>query len=158
MKSSSSPASPEPNHLSCYFGAPSSASGSGDEAPSIPKRAPSHTKKTHEILSRSRSVAKMSSPSNSISLARSSVNMFNQLSNSESADVHPFGSELAQVSEIAEEYGISKQKMDVIDEEEKELVSRGLFKFRAEDYMSDIHGLFLSAFSEGRPSMASIWI
>ena len=159
INSSSSPTSPEPNHLSCYFGAPSSTSGSGDEAPSIPQRAPSHTKKSHEILSRSRSVAKMTSPGNSISQARSSINMFNHLStSSEATDVHPFGSELAQVSEIAEEYGISKQKMDVIDEEEKELVSRGLFKFRAEDYMSDIHGLFLSAFGEGRPSMASMWI
>jgi len=48
--------------------------------------------------------------------------------------------------------------MEVIDEEEKELVSRGLFKFRAEDYMSEIHGLFLNAFGESRPSMASIWI
>jgi hypothetical protein len=84
--------------------------------------------------------------------------MFNHVSNSEVTEPHPFGPELAQVSEIAEEYGISQQKMDVIDEEEQELVSRGLFKFRAEDYMSDIHGLFLSAFGDSRPSMASIWI
>lgn len=71
---------------------------------------------------------------------------------------HPFGNELAQVSELAEEYGISQEKMAVVDEEEQELVSRGLFKFRAEDYMHEIHGLFMSAFSESRPAMATMWI
>jgi len=71
---------------------------------------------------------------------------------------HPFGNELAQVSELAEEYGISKEKLAVVDEEEQELASRGLFKFRAEDYMSEIQGLFLSTFGDKRPAMASMWI
>lgn len=71
---------------------------------------------------------------------------------------HPFGNELAQVSELAEEYGISKEKLAVVDEEEQELVSRGLFKFRAEDYMSEIQGLFMSAFGDTRPTMSSMWI
>jgi len=71
---------------------------------------------------------------------------------------HPFSSELAQVSEIAEEFGISKARLAIADEEEKELVSKGLFKFRAEDYMSEIHGLFMSAFSDARPSMSAMWI
>jgi hypothetical protein len=70
---------------------------------------------------------------------------------------HPFGNELAQVSEIAEEYS-AQEKIYVIDEEEQELVSRGLFKFCAEDYMSEIQGLFLSAFGESRPAMATMWI
>jgi hypothetical protein len=79
--------------------------------------------------------------------------------NVETIDQHPFGNELAQVSELAEEYGINKEKLAVIDEEEQELISRGLFKFRAEDYMSEIHGLFVSAFSESRPpAMATMWI
>jgi hypothetical protein len=71
---------------------------------------------------------------------------------------HPFGNELAQVSELAEEYGISKERLAVVDEEEQELVSKGLFKFRAEDYMSEIQGLFIQAFGESRPTMASMWI
>jgi hypothetical protein len=71
---------------------------------------------------------------------------------------HPFGNELAQVSELAEEYGISKETLTVVDEEEQELISRGLFKFRAEDYMSEIQGLFMSAFGDTRPAMSSIWI
>jgi hypothetical protein len=78
--------------------------------------------------------------------------------NVETMEQHPFGKELAQVSELAEEYGIASEKMEVIDEEEQELLSRGLFKFRAEDYMSEIHGLFLNAFGETRPSMATMWI
>jgi len=70
---------------------------------------------------------------------------------------HPFGSELAQVSELAEQFGISKEKLAVVDEEEQELVSRGLFKFCAEDYLSEINGLFQAAFADARPAM-SMWI
>lgn len=71
---------------------------------------------------------------------------------------HPFGQELAQVTELAEEYGISPEKMEVVDEEEKELISKGLFKFRAEDYMSEIHGLFMNAFGDAKPTMSAMWI
>jgi len=152
----SSPTSPKPNHLSCYFGAPSRTSASSDEAPKIPQRVPSHTKMSAEAMARKRSISRMSSPKNSMSTARSSINMFS--TNMETVESHPFGNELAQVSELAEEYGITPQKMEVIDEEEQELLSRGLFKFRAEDYMSEIHGLFLNAFGETRPSMATMWI
>lgn len=84
------------------------------------------------------------------------MNMFS--TNMETVEAHPFGNELAQVSELAEEYGITSQKMEVIDDEEQELLSRGLFKFRAEDYMNEIHGLFLNAFGETRPSIATMWI
>lgn len=73
------------------------------------------------------------------------------------SEPHPFGDELAKVSEIAEEFGI-KEKMQVIDEEEQELISRGLFKFCAEDYMKEIHGLFVSAFHDTKPSRAPMWI
>jgi hypothetical protein len=78
--------------------------------------------------------------------------------NVETVEQHPFGNELAQVSELAEEFGISREKLVVVDEEEQELVSKGLFKFRAEDYMSEIHGLFMSAFGDTRPTMSSMWI
>lgn len=71
---------------------------------------------------------------------------------------HPFGHELAQVSEIAEEYGISKERLVVVDEEEQELADRGLFKFTATDYISEIQGLFLNAFSDSQPKMSAMWI
>ncbi|KAH8648970.1 hypothetical protein BGZ60DRAFT_534827 [Tricladium varicosporioides] len=154
------PGSPEPNHLSCYFGQPSQQSVSGDEAPVIPKRAPSHTKKHAEILARKRSVSRMSSPKNSISTVRSSINMFTANIDVSEEPSHPFDNELAQVTEVAEDYGITQDKMAVVDEEEQELVSRGLFKFRAEDYISEIQGLFASAFGDARPSAmsTSMWI
>jgi len=142
---SSRPTSPEVNHLSCYFGTSSRQSASGDEgAPKIPQRAPS----------RKRSTRLSSKPS--MSTVRSSINMFSPIP--DTPEEHPFGNELAQVSELAEEYGISKEKMTVIDEEERELAAMGLIKFRAEEYMNEIHGLFLSAFSDSKPPMSTMWI
>ncbi|TAQ83521.1 hypothetical protein B7494_g8163 [Chlorociboria aeruginascens] len=150
----SSPTSTEQNHLSSYFGSPVRESASSDEVPMIPKRALSHTKKSHEVLSRKRSM-KMAQRNNSTSTARSSIGMFE--SKIDTMD-HPFGNELAQVSELAEEFGISKEKLIMVDEEEQELVSRGFFKFCAEDYISEIQGLFTTAFGESRPKMAALWI
>jgi len=70
--------------------------------------------------------------------------------------VHPFGNELAQVSELAEEFG---GNVHIVDEEERELVMLGLHKFGAEDYMNEIHGLFTSAFGEiKRAPAAAMWI
>ncbi|RYP92488.1 hypothetical protein DL770_001354 [Monosporascus sp. CRB-9-2] len=72
---------------------------------------------------------------------------------------HPFGLELAQVTEIAEDYGV-KEKLSVIDEEEQELISRGLYRFRPEDYMSEIQGLF-STFFGSEPTIQvrePVWI
>lgn len=164
VESSPTTSSPQPNHLSCYFG---QSVSSDDDAPVIPTRALSHTKSSAEYLARKRSISRMSSTKNSISriskssvpvipTARSSINMFS--SNPEVSE-HPFGNELAQVSELAEEYSLSKEKLTIVDEEEQELVSRGLFKFRAEDYMSELQGLFTATFGD-IPHMPSpaVWI
>ncbi|KAK0737656.1 hypothetical protein B0T21DRAFT_169644 [Apiosordaria backusii] len=76
---------------------------------------------------------------------------------------HPFGQELAQVSEIAEEYGI-KEQMNVVDAEEKEMLAKGLLKFNANDYLGEIQGLFASFFAdESAPAVpasmaAAAWI
>lgn len=163
----STPISPEPNHLSIYFATPAGtgrqSTSSGEDAPSIPKRAPSHTKKTHEILSRQRSISRISSSSGSThrkasvtSFARSSVDMFSPHAHAEAFDGHPFGPELAQVTELAEEYGV-RENMQVIDEEEQELLSRGLFKFSAQDYADEIRGLFADLLGETQTSSA-MWI
>jgi len=152
----SAPGSPEPNHLSCYFGNNGRTSTSSNEdAPVIPKRALSHTKKTHETLARKRSISRMSSQRKAslASFARDSVNMFSP--NPETYDPHPFGNELAQVSELAEEFGI-QGNMQVLDEEEQELISRGLFKFGADDYMNEIASLLSYAFGEPQPT--AMWI
>lgn len=60
------------------------------------------------------------------------------------------------MTEIAEEYGL-KRGLNVIDEEEQELVALGLFKFTAEEYLSEIRGVFSSFFAEPRPT-AAMWI
>ncbi|KAI9730608.1 MAG: hypothetical protein M1818_008090 [Claussenomyces sp. TS43310] len=163
---STAPTSPDhsgdeisPNHLSCYFGEPDSSRGSTSSAacgvPVIPSRSPSHTKRTHEIVHRHRSLSRMSSRSKNsgANVTRDSLQMFSPtVEMTEPAD--PFEKELSQVSEMVEELGSS---LMVIDEEEQELLSRGFFKYTADDYMSEISGLFMSTFVD-RPIMAAQWI
>lgn len=76
------------------------------------------------------------------------------------AVAHPFGNELAQVSELAEEYGLSKQqqKLTVFDEEEQELMAMGLYKFAADDYMNELQGLFITAFGDLPQQRTTVWI
>ncbi|KAJ1331377.1 hypothetical protein MN608_04836 [Microdochium nivale] len=71
---------------------------------------------------------------------------------------HPFGQELAQVNEIAEDFGISG-KIQITDEEEQEISTRGLFKFQAEDYINEVQSIF-ATFFDPEPKAASepIWI
>ena len=68
--------------------------------------------------------------------ARSSIDMF---STNAEAD-HPFGVELAQVHEMAEEIGANENTM--ADEEEQYLVDNGLCKFSVDDYLDEIQGYF----------------
>lgn len=77
---------------------------------------------------------------------------------------HPFGPELAQVSEIAEEYGVKEQvttttsKPAAVDAEEQEAMrTRGLLKFSADEYLSEVRGLFATFFVAPRP-VATTWI
>ncbi|KAI1312326.1 hypothetical protein F5Y03DRAFT_390676 [Xylaria venustula] len=191
--------SPEPNHLSCYFTAPTQTPiASSREAPSIPKRAPSHTKKasfenmankharysnqSSKTVSTKASFTMSRSPSTSTSITsvssvshtqKASVNMpilsptptvpssptprFRR-PNDVAESQHPFGQELAKVSELAEELGV-KDKLQGIDDEEEQLIAKGLRKFNAEDYLAEIHEL-LSTFiiSEPAPSQQPVWI
>ncbi|KAH7162983.1 hypothetical protein B0J13DRAFT_26068 [Dactylonectria estremocensis] len=60
---------------------------------------------------------------------------------------HPFGHELAQVTELAEEYGARRDsKHD--DEDNTYIKSKGLVKFSADDYISDVQNLINSFFPE----------
>lgn len=68
---------------------------------------------------------------------------------------HPFGKELAQVNEVAEEFGLLGA---TLLEEEKQLLSKGLMKFGVEDYLDEIQG-FSGGVYEGRLGpMANPWI
>jgi hypothetical protein len=70
---------------------------------------------------------------------------------------HPFGPELAQVSELAEEYGVKEQVTNVADTEEQEMLAKGLLKFSADEYLSEVRGLFASFMVPPRP-VAAAWI
>ena len=73
--------------------------------------------------------------------------------------VHVFGKELAQVTELAEEYGVSGQ-LTIIEEDERYLRSHNLVKFSAGDYLNDVQELFATYFpnaSSAQPA-APLWI
>lgn len=60
---------------------------------------------------------------------------------------HPFGPELAQVSELAEEFGVKEQVANVVDAEEEVMLAKGLLKFSADEYLSEVRGLFGAFFA-----------
>lgn len=70
---------------------------------------------------------------------------------------HPFGNELAQVSEIAEEYGVKEQVVNVASAEEQEMRAKGLLKLPADEYLSEVRELFAAFFGPPRP-VAAAWI
>lgn len=72
---------------------------------------------------------------------------------------HPFGQELAQVTELAEEFS-AKGRLDVIYEDEQYLKARGLAKMSPDDYLNEIHSVMSQFFPETvspRP-VATVWI
>lgn len=74
-----------------------------------------------------------------------------------SKDAHPFGPELAQVTELAEEYGSAK--LTPIQEEQQELESRGLVSFSANDYIDAIQSFSTAFFGESQHMKpAPLWI
>lgn len=162
----SSPTSPQPNHLSGYFSSakvPRRSASSGnlqqpkseivEAVPAIPERALSHSKRAHERLAQKRSLQNMKPPRASLNSNRSSrehrasVDMFNATIEEE---VHPFGKELEQLNEVAEEFG------GVVRDAEFEadmtvIRERGLATFCAADYLQEIRPLFSNRF--GNPHM-----
>ncbi|KAK7737502.1 hypothetical protein SLS53_006575 [Cytospora paraplurivora] len=63
---------------------------------------------------------------------------------------HPFGHELAQVTELAEEYAstAADKNRAILIREERDLINSGLKKFTPEDYIAEIQGLFATFFGE----------
>lgn len=198
---------PEPNHLSCYFTLPGEPSNANVPAvPSLPKRAPSHTKRQHmplspkssmsERLNRKISISERMGrqPSNtrlseqsSHSVSTKASGPFSRTSSastSTTASSHsigaqqmpktssqapppvpavlplsqsvetkePFGQELAQVTELAEEYANSaaEKSRRINTQEERELAERGLQKFSPEEYVAEISSLISSFFGDAR--------
>ncbi|KND95160.1 hypothetical protein TOPH_00177 [Tolypocladium ophioglossoides CBS 100239] len=157
--------------------------------PAIPKRSPSHTKKnSYEAIARSRSVSRMSRESDlsvstragqtfsrppSTSTRASSASHSSSPHSQKQAtppppppaatglpkDAHPFGQELAQVTELAEEYS-TNAGLATIDEEQQYLESRGLVKLSATDYLGAIQSLSAAFFAETKHAAAPapLWI
>lgn len=182
---------PEPNHLTCYFQAAAQEQHQqtpDPNAPAIPRRSPSHTKKaSYEALARKRSVSRMSrdsehsnssrvgqtfSRASSTSTRPSSASHTSTpvspkpisqpttpVLNNPTKEQHPFGQELAQVSELAEEYGVCKQLNSIVEEEEQYLEANGLVKLSADDYLGAIHSLAASFFPERKHAApAPLWV
>jgi len=172
-----SPISPQPeyNHLSAYFKpavnsqqhsrAPSHASSRPSfdtrpsfDAPRLPERAPSHSKRAHEGLHRKRSIQRLLSPPPSrgqetrctSSEIFSGVTSPTKSSFVEAPRDNPFGNELAQLDEIAEEYG-QVVKNAVRDADTVYMDSHDLAHFSASDYMCEIQGLVHDMFRDEEP-------
>lgn len=197
------------NHLSSYFMLPGQSSTAPQPpVPSIPMRAPSHTKRNYERkpsvsrlsestsqepLGRRPSVSRLSEQSSrtvstkaSFSFSRSSSTSTNTTVSSHQStgalktsstsyppvpptalftsgstqyqkepvsateSLHPFGHELAQVTELAEEYAstAADKTRAMLSKEERDLIDSGLKKFTPEDYIVEIQGLFTTFFGE----------
>lgn len=153
----SSPVSLEPNHLSCYFKPAVETSANSSpmqsphlsqtsfDAPQIPSRAPSHSKKAHVTLHRQRSLRLQSPPVS----AHSSVEIFSAKNHSfvEAPRENPFGKELAQLDEVAEEFGNTVRDVEA-DADAALMRSRDLAAFTAPDYLSEIHDLLNELYGE----------
>ncbi|KAF9699453.1 hypothetical protein EKO04_002278 [Ascochyta lentis] len=171
----SSPTSPTPNHLSGYFPAPNgkqlrkSASTNSlsqvreeptEPVPALPQRAFSHSKRAHVQLAQKRSMQNLSTRGTSISSRgslgsvreqRSSLDIITSATISEEA--HPFGAELEQLNEVAEEFsGVARSAEEQADVEFMQ--RRGLAAFCAADYLAEIQPLFCALVAP--PRMA--WI
>jgi len=80
---------------------------------------------------------------------RTSMDMFSSISD------QPFARELAQVNEVAEDFGATPAMMD---EEEKEMMSKGLRKFGVEDYLDEIAELYGGIFEDRLGMAANPWM
>jgi len=141
----SSPIHESPNPLAYYFpDSPTPSSKASPvvkseqlDAPALPKRALSHSKREHVRLARQRSVRSSTQSTSS--------------SGSESTAIdpsHPFSRELDQLNQIAEEFGLVTNET-INDDDAREMQSKGLMKFSAEEYMAEIECLMVGAFGEG---------
>ncbi|KAK4993236.1 hypothetical protein LTR50_000581 [Elasticomyces elasticus] len=166
----------EPNHLSCYFkpsvetsgllsrsnsvlstGRPSFDSG----APIVPQRAASHSKKAHEVLSRKRSIQRIAAPPTSA--REMSWPSAESLSGGAAAAVvdvaaHPFGKELEQLNEIAEEFGSAVRDAEA-DADRSCIEARDLAVYGANEYVTEIGALLEKVFDGDSPFAAEAgWI
>lgn len=144
----------EPNSPASYFPkrsatvANSRSSGSttsSTEAPMVPRRALSHTKRSHQALARQRSLSRLEPPPLSAARTTGSNRDSPPDASLQPPEAHPFGKELEQVNEVAEEFGGTTRG---VDEEENLLFHKGLKKFTADDYLIEVNNVYGSIFDD----------
>lgn len=128
----------------------STSSSSTTDAPLVPKRALSHTKRSHQEIAHKRSISRMSPPplnaARSTPTVRASQDFFQP-------EPHPFSKELEQVNEVAEEFG----GLNLLDDEERILYDKGLKKFSVEDYLMEVEELYGSIFDDTPGTLCTNW-
>ncbi|KAK2855570.1 hypothetical protein FQN49_005056 [Arthroderma sp. PD_2] len=137
-----------PNPLACYFDqkdAPTSAPHK-ETTPSIPSRALSHTKKSHQELSRQRSSASNNSAVKNTSLAATHAAHSAAATSrnpTQNVHAHPFGKELEQVNEVAEEFSAGHFFRD---EDERILADKGLVRVDVVEYLEEVKEVYAYVF------------
>ncbi|KAJ5676131.1 hypothetical protein N7462_009028 [Penicillium macrosclerotiorum] len=134
----------------------STTSSSSNDAPLVPRRALSHTKRSHQELARKRSQHRASPPTLAAPRSNPAIRASHDIFAPEMHEgVHPFSKELAQVNEVAEEFGATH----IMDEEELLLTRKGLHKFSVDDYLTEIEELYGSIFDDHiGPISAGPWL
>jgi hypothetical protein len=146
------------------------------ESPAVPQRHPSHSKKASMDLARKRSMHTMSTssltrahsiastPPSQKEVNRSSFDFFNSKASdpasSPASSLHPFGKELAQLDEVAEEFSGAVSDAERTHDLQV-MQQRGLVRFCAAEYMTEIEPLFgsLHGFSSNHLSVPALtWI
>ena len=160
------PSPVEPNHLSTYFSSTGNMSArrskdsSDNESPLIPKRMPSHTKKSHQAAAarkRGESQTLQQPPNDIHNIAPIISHTVSDTLTSKTEGHHPFGAELAQVNDVAKGFGA--QNATIMEEEEEQyLMTHGLCKFGADEYIDEVQGLFGGIYNNPFSSFSQAWI
>ncbi|KAI9662317.1 MAG: hypothetical protein M1821_008484 [Bathelium mastoideum] len=171
----SGPPSPMNNHLSTYFQAPKAVSRSQstsslrskashskslsiDSVPSVPSRAPSHSKRAHQDMARKRSLHHHGSVPNFRQSKESPRPVTAEVFARGSVEPnHPFGKELDQLMEVAEEFNGAVRNIE-LDEDYTYMQTRGLARFDANDYTLEISGLYSMRFEDQIAIVEQAWI
>jgi len=154
--------SPTPQDSTAYFASPKPtpaarrSTSTGDlrappsatsTSPRIPERAPSHSKKAHELLAQKRSLQHLSA--HALHSAAGAPSRDHRSSADRLADHHPFGRELAQLDAVAEEMsGAARGPERSADRDGDRAVMRakGLAVWAADDYIAEVAPLFARCF------------
>ncbi|GAM82334.1 hypothetical protein ANO11243_003130 [Dothideomycetidae sp. 11243] len=127
-------------------------------SPKIPVRAASHSKTAH-VLSHKRSIQRMATIASHPSTRETADST---RSTTTAASSHPFGRELEQLNEAAEEFGLAVRVASRSAEAEIDynvMRAKGLVQYCASDYMDEISSIYSTTFEEDQATyQPMVWI